>query len=167
MRQTEVIELMEKCGVKISGATLARYEAQGLIPKSEKNYGGRHAGTSTEYHSQTPSEALASNALLNGRWGDEKTKKLFGGTPPRIPPDTIFIARTVALANESDEEMEANPTKWTNDDDFKYIVIAERILKAAELNSLTNHKLIQVFASAWRDERDRAQELIAKINAAG
>ena len=159
MTPAEVLEGMKKAGVLLSRPSLTRYEAQQLIPHPERGGGGRGVGMWTSYPDHTVAEAVAAWRFLNGDWGNEETRALFAGKPPRIPPEAIAAARFQALDEENDERIERDPAAWTTDEDFrpKYQLIKK--IRELEIKSEEAQRLIWALAASWKHERDQARKL--------
>ena len=160
MSPDEVLEKMKRAGITLSRPSLSRYEANKLIPQSVRGGGGRGVGLTSNYPDNTVEEAIAAWRLLNGDWGGDDTKKLFGNKPPRIPFEAVAAARKVAPALEVMEEYPpGSPAVWGGHQ-FDPLLVAEKALKDLNLTSITAHKLINMLASAWQDELNRAKEIV-------
>ncbi len=159
MSPDEVLEKMKEVGITLSRPSLSRYEANKLIPQAIRGGGGRGIGLTSSYPADTVIEAIAAWRLLNGDWGDQDIKKIFGDKPPRIPFEAVKVARALAQAREADEKFSGSAV-WGNGDEFEPLLRAEKELRNLKLNSMTSKKLIAVLASAWQDEFDRAKETV-------
>lgn len=70
MRTPEILYALEKRGIKTTRQTLARYEAQGLIPQADRDNKGK-SGRVADYPDSTVHEYYASNRLLSGKFGGD------------------------------------------------------------------------------------------------
>lgn len=66
MKPDEVIDELKKLGVEMSRSTLLNYEKWGLIPEPKRGGAGKGKGRTTDYPDDTPAEACAAWALMNG-----------------------------------------------------------------------------------------------------
>ncbi len=88
MSPDEILEDLNKIGVKLSRSSLMRYENQDLIPKPARG-GGGPGGRFTDYPYETVYEARAAWALLHGKYSDKHLESLFAGNCPSIAPDAV------------------------------------------------------------------------------
>ncbi|SDE23917.1 hypothetical protein [Sporomusa acidovorans] len=152
MSPDEVLEKLQRMGVKISRSTLMRYENQWLIPEPKRG-GGGPGGRYTDYPAETVIEAYAAYALMHGDYiYDDNSKKLFAdGKEPRLSPKVISISRSVARDMDENKGQES-----FNSGLFAYTL--EKLM-----DKPIGVAFIQFGIHAWLEAKKRGQILLGIV----
>lgn len=171
MSPEEVKETLKvKFNIDITNPTLLRLVRQGVVPTPTRG-GGGPGGRWTDYPPETIPELYAGWVLIHGAYGDEITRKIFGGSPPKISPVGVSEIRdsckaTDFFVNHFVAECRAKLSKEGKSlDEQEDLCEKERQSVLDELRKKTssdrgevNDRILSCFEYIWRQEVEYARK---------
>ena len=95
MRQDEIVDVLQKYGLPTTRQTIARYEAQKMIPTANRSNSG-YRGRSCDYPEETVEQYIAAYVMLNGKY-----RNVSPVIAPALSPEEIAYARLLHLSGKS------------------------------------------------------------------
>ncbi|MBP1763148.1 MAG: hypothetical protein H6Q65_206 [Firmicutes bacterium] len=129
MTPDEVLQGLNKLGVKLSRVSLMRYEHQDLIPKAVRENRGGPGGCYVDYPLETIFEAYAAYCLLNGKYVRGDLQKTFGAKGSKLTPESVSSIRFYYEILSSDDKL-----KDVKDDFLQALKNERETITAAIMN---------------------------------